>query len=118
MKRTKRTVYILPDLSARVDEVAAQTGESPNAIIETALGDFFARESVYGAVEAQTRRLGEIDERVKAQNATLKAMGDSINALGKLVVEVKQAIQQDAPRSLEPANPEPARSGLLGGWRR
>ena len=53
MKRVKRTVYILPDLSKRVDEFAALSGESPNAIVEAALGDYFARESLYGAVEAQ-----------------------------------------------------------------
>lgn len=122
MKRSKRTIRILPDLSARVDEAAALAGESPSAIIEAALGDYFARESVYGAVETQTRRLGEIDDRVKAQNATLIKMGESINALGKMVVEMKGVVEQTAAASHRPAEPEhePARngSGLLSGWRR
>jgi predicted transcriptional regulator len=115
MKRVKRTVYILPDLSKRVDEMAALSGESPNAIVEAALGDYFARESIYGAVEAQTRRLGEVDDRVRAQNATLARMAESLNALGKLVVDLKATVELGTvPASAaEPAEPEPARTGGL-----
>jgi hypothetical protein len=116
MKRDKRTVYILPDLSKRIDETASLGGQSPNAIIEAALGDYFARESVFGAVEMQTRRLGEVDDRVRAQNATLAKMADSINALGKLVVDLKATVEQATQRPVETAEPEPARKGLLG-WR-
>ena len=117
MKRVKRTVYILPDLSKRVDEFAALSGESPNAIVEAALGDYFARESLYGAVEAQTRRLGEVDDRVRAQNATLAKMAESLNALGRLVVDLKATVECRAlPASAaEPAGPEPARTGGLPG---
>lgn len=125
MKRAKRTVYLLPDLSKRVDETAALGGESPNAIIEAALGDYFARESIFGAVETQTRRLGEVDERVKAldervkaQNATLAKMGESINSLGRLVMDLKGAIEHTPSRPPDPVEHEPVRNGLLGGWRR
>ncbi|MGF7213058.1 putative transcriptional regulator [Skermanella aerolata] len=120
MKRAKRTVYILPDLSARIDETAALGGQSPNAIIEAALADYFARESVFGAVETQTRRLGEIDERVRAQNATLAKMGESLNALGKTVMDVKAVVERSAAPAApvaEPAGPEPTRKSGILGWR-
>lgn len=115
MKRAKRTVYILPDLSKRLDEAAARGGESANAIVETALGDYFARESVYAAVEAQTRRLGEVDDRVRAQNVTLARMGESLNALGRLVVDLKATVERGvlAAPSAERSGREPARHGDL-----
>ena len=120
MKRSKRTVYILPNLSGRIDETAALGGQSPNAIIEAALADYFARESVFGAGETQTRRLGEIDERVKAQNATLAKMADSLNALGKIVMDVKAVVERSAaptPAAADPVEQEPARKSGILGWR-
>lgn len=128
MKRSKRTVYILPDLSARIDETASLGGQSPNAIIEAALADYFARESVFGAVETQTRRLGEIEERLAAQQAMLTKMDAAIGAVGRGLVVIRDIVKPPAaPTEPQPVvqdrEPEPATAGrpaggILGGWRR
>lgn len=128
MKRTKRTVYILPDLSKQVDEVAAKGGESPNAIVETALVEHFARESTFAAVEALTRRVGALDDqiadrvaalgdRVTAQNATLAKMGEGINSLGKAIAEVKAMVEQTTSRQADHDVGQP-KASLFGLGRR
>jgi metal-dependent amidase/aminoacylase/carboxypeptidase family protein len=128
MKRTKRTVYILPDLSKQVDDVAAKGGESPNAIVETALVEHFARESTFAAVEALTRRVGALDDqiadrlaamgdRVTAQNATLGRMGEGINSLGKTIAEVKAMVEQASAKPDHDVG-QPKANGLFGLGRR
>lgn len=129
MKRTKRTVYLLPDLSNRIDLTAQMGGQSPNAIIETALDEHFARESMFTAVESLTRRVGEMDERVAAQQATLAEIETKIGAIGRAVVVIRDAVKPVSPAE-PPAQPvaqerppehegaaRPA-GGLLSGWRR
>jgi predicted transcriptional regulator len=128
VRREKRTVYLMPDLAQRVDETAAMGGVSPSAVMETALDEHFARESMYAAVEALTRRVGELDDRIANQGATLSKLEQAINLLGKAVVGIRDTLR--SPALAQPAQveqpvpqdrgPEPAgRSGggLLSGWR-
>lgn len=129
MKREKRTVYLMPDLAQRVDETAAVGGVSPSAIVETALDEHFTRESVYGAIEALTRRVGEIDERLEAQHASLTKLEASVAAVGRGLVVIRDMLKSSAPAEhAQPATQarEPGSSatadrptgGLLSGWRR
>jgi len=118
MKRDKRTVYLLPDLSRRVDEAAALGGISPNTIIETALDEHFARESVFGAVEALTRRVGALDERLGEMDRAVKAIGKGVSALVK--AGRPEPSPEPVPPAAEPARavpePDPAEPARAGGF--
>lgn len=128
MKREKRTIRLMPDLAQRVDETAAIGGVSPSAIIETALDEHFARESMYSAVEALTRRVGELDERLAAQQAMLAKLDTAVGAIGRGVLSIKETLKPSQPVQEDPQpamerEPEPAAAsrpagGLLAGWRR
>src|SRR4051794_31551211 len=101
MKRDKRTVYLMPELAQRVDETAAVGGLSPSAVVETALHEHFARESVFGAIEALTRRVGEFDERLAAQQTILTKVDHAIGALGRGLVGLREQLKPPS------ASPEP-----------
>ena len=132
MKREKRTVYLMPDQAGRVNEAAAVGGISPSAIVETALDEHFARESVFGAIEALTRRVGELDEQITGQAATLAKIEAATNALGRGLVGIRELLKPSQPvetvqaptqapaqvpdRELEPETA--SRSGWLGLGRR
>jgi hypothetical protein len=126
-KRQKRTIYLMPDLAERVDETAAVGGVTPSAIVETALDEHFTRESVYGAVEVLTRRFGDLDDRVAAQNAVLTKIDTAIGAIGRALVVIQGALKQSQPAEQppqpaaqeRPLEPEGAgRAGWLGLGRR
>src|SRR4051812_11119282 len=128
MRREKRTIYLMPDLAQRVDETAAMGGVSPSAVVETALDEHFAHESMYSAIEALTRHVGELDERVMTQKSMLEKMDTAIGALGRGLVVIRDMLKPSAPaeqpqpvaqeREPEPATASRPASGILAGWRR
>ncbi|GEO42827.1 hypothetical protein SAE02_69750 [Skermanella aerolata] len=105
MRREKRTVYLMPDLAQRVDETAAGGGISPSAIVETALDEHFTRESMYLAIEALTRRVSELDERLAAQQAMLARIDTAIGAVGRGLVVIRDIVKPPAAPAEQPPQP-------------
>jgi hypothetical protein len=113
----------MPDLAQRVDETAAVGGVSPSAIVETALDEHFTRESMYLAIEALTRRVSELDERLAAQQATLARIDTAIGAVGRGLVVIRDIVKPPAAPAEQPSPPVvqdresgPTPAGRPAGW--
>src|SRR3954471_8471990 len=107
MRREKRTIYLMPDLAQRVDETAAVGGVSPSAVVETALDEHFAQESMFSVVEALTRCVGELDEKITTQQTTLTKMEAAIGALGRGLMAIKEMLLKPHAAQVEQPQPVP-----------